>query len=106
MLGHLLLEDLLQNCLNAFPDPGLYVPFHVMLELVLRGQAPPSSLNPQLTRRYPCEGSTYPGRYVGVTAGVKRARASTKFIFRLCVRPAKGRKGERRRRDSNPRYPG
>src|SRR5215210_8080563 len=52
MLGHLLLEDLLQNCLNAFPDPGLYVAFHVMLELALRGQAPPSSLNPQLTRRY------------------------------------------------------
>src|SRR5215217_1354964 len=24
MLGHLLLEDLLQNYLNAFPDPGLY----------------------------------------------------------------------------------
>src|SRR5215212_1335131 len=53
MLGHLLLEDLLQNYLNAFPDPGLYVAFHVMLELALRGQAPPSSLNPQLTRRYP-----------------------------------------------------
>src|SRR5215204_2802530 len=52
MLGHLLLEDLLQDCLNAFPDPGLYIAFHVMLELVLRGQAPPSSLNPQLTRRY------------------------------------------------------
>jgi hypothetical protein len=32
-------------------------------------------------------------------------RASTTFIFRLCVCPAKGVKKERRRRDSNPRYP-
>ena len=62
MLGHLLLEDLLQNCLNAFPDPGLYVAFHVMLELALRGQAPPSSLNPQLTsnHRFPRRAESWP----------------------------------------------
>src|SRR5215210_4430947 len=68
MLGHLLLEDLLQDCLNAFPDPGLYVAFDVMLELVLRGQAPPSSLNPQLTRRYPAKTFKLMEEYAGESA--------------------------------------
>jgi hypothetical protein len=35
-------------------DPALYVKLHVVLELVvlLRGQVPPFSLNPQPTRHY------------------------------------------------------
>jgi hypothetical protein len=52
MLGHLLLEDLLEDGLDAFPDPGLHVPFHGFLNLFLLGQVSPSSLNLQLTRHY------------------------------------------------------
>jgi len=52
MLGHLLLEDLLKDGLDAFAHPGLHVPFHGFLELFLRGQVLTSSLNPQLTRHY------------------------------------------------------
>ena len=33
--------------------PGDHVALHVVLKLVFRGQVSPSSLNPQLTRRYP-----------------------------------------------------
>src|SRR5215210_1512424 len=54
MLGHLLPENLLQDGLHALANPGLHVQLHVVLELMLfRGQVSPSSLNPQLTRRYP-----------------------------------------------------
>src|SRR5215212_7288515 len=53
MLGHLLLENLLEDGFDAFADPGLHVPFDGLLELVvLRGQVLTSSLNPQLTRHY------------------------------------------------------
>ena len=52
MLGHLLLEDLLEDGLHAFPDPSLHVPLYGSLELLLRGQVFTSSLNPQLTRHY------------------------------------------------------
>src|SRR5215218_4388542 len=53
MLGHLLLEDLLEDGLDAFAHPGLHVPFDGLLKLFLRGQVLTSSLNPQLTRHYP-----------------------------------------------------
>jgi hypothetical protein len=53
MLGHLLLEDLLEDGLDAFADPGLHVPFDGLLEFFLWGQVLTSSLNPQLTRHYP-----------------------------------------------------
>jgi hypothetical protein len=53
VLGHFFLEHLLQNGLHALADSGLDVQLHVVLELVVfRGQVSPSSLNPQLTRRY------------------------------------------------------
>ena len=32
VLGHLLLEDLLEERLHALPDPGLHVPLHVLTE--------------------------------------------------------------------------
>jgi hypothetical protein len=38
VLGHLLLEDLLQDGLDALPYPGLHVSLHVVLEFLLRGQ--------------------------------------------------------------------
>ena len=51
VFGHLLLHDLFQHALSY---PGLHVTIDVMLELMLlRGQVPLSSLNPQLTRRHP-----------------------------------------------------
>ncbi len=53
VLGHFLLEDLLQYSLDAFPDPGLHVPFHGVFKLLLRGRAPTASFNSQTTRRYP-----------------------------------------------------
>src|SRR5215211_3561033 len=53
VLGHLLLENLFEDDLHALADSGLYVQLHVMLELVLlRGQVPPFSLNPQPIRHY------------------------------------------------------
>ena len=52
VLAHLFLENLFEDCLHALADSGLHVQFHVMLELVFRGQVSPSSLNPQLTRHY------------------------------------------------------
>jgi hypothetical protein len=52
VLGHLLLEDLLQDGFNSLADPGLHVQLHVVLELVFWGQVSPSSLNPQTTRHY------------------------------------------------------
>src|SRR5215212_3602123 len=56
-------------------------------------------------RPLPREGSALLGSCVGVKVGVKQAGASINLIRRLCVCPAKGRNEERRRRDSNPRYP-
>lgn len=53
MLGHLLLEDLLNDGLHALADPGIRVALHVVLELMFWGQVSPSPLNPQLTRHYP-----------------------------------------------------
>jgi len=35
VLGHLLLQNLFEDGLNALADSGLYAQLHVMLELVL-----------------------------------------------------------------------
>jgi hypothetical protein len=56
-------------------------------------------------RPLPCEVSTLLGSCVGVKVGVKRDRASIILIHRLCICPANEQFLERRRRDSNPRYP-
>ena len=53
MLGHLVLEHLLQDGFYALADSGFDIQLHVVLELMFRGQVSPSSLNPQLTRCYP-----------------------------------------------------
>jgi len=51
VLGHLLLEYLFEDGLDALVDSGLYVQLHVMLELMLlRGQVSPFSLE---TRNLP-----------------------------------------------------
>jgi hypothetical protein len=72
MIGQLLLEDLLQDGLHALADPGLHVALHVMLELVLlRGQVPPSSLNPQTTRHHHAKNRAEPIRNVALL--VRRA---------------------------------
>ncbi len=53
MLAHLFLENFFEDGLHASSDSGLYVQFHIVLELVLlRGQVSASSLNPQPTRHY------------------------------------------------------
>src|SRR5215210_9110995 len=38
VLGHLLLEDLLEDGLHALANPGLHVQLHVVVELMFRGQ--------------------------------------------------------------------
>ena len=55
MLGHLFFEHLLKDGLHTLTYSGLDIQLHIMLELVvlLRGQVPPFSLNPQPTRHYP-----------------------------------------------------
>jgi len=38
VLGHLLLEDFLEDGLHALANPGLHVQLHVVVELMFRGQ--------------------------------------------------------------------
>ena len=60
---------------------------------------------PYRTSDFSCEGAVLLESRVGVKDGVKWGRASITLILRLRVYPAKVRIPERRRRDSNPRYP-
>jgi hypothetical protein len=47
------LEHLFEDGFHALADSGFDIQLHVVLELMpFRGQVSPSSLNPQLTRRY------------------------------------------------------
>jgi len=38
VLGHLLLEDFLEDSLHALANPGLHVQLHVVVEFMFRGQ--------------------------------------------------------------------
>ena len=37
MFGHLFFENFLQDGLHTLPDPGFHIPFHGVLEFLLRG---------------------------------------------------------------------
>src|SRR5215204_6264965 len=47
-----LFENFLQDGLHTLPDPGFHIPFHGVLEFLLRGQVSPPHLNPQTFRCY------------------------------------------------------
>ncbi len=78
VLGHLLLEDLLEDGLRAFPDSGLHVPLHVMIEAPLRGKVPTPSLEThKLPDAIPRGVRASPGRSSGGRLWLREAVASS-----------------------------
>ncbi|MDQ3438301.1 MAG: recombinase family protein [Actinomycetota bacterium] len=85
VLGHLLLEDLLQHGLHALPYPGLHVSLHDALEFLLRGQVrllhSTHNLSDAIGR---CPGAGF--RSEGASRTL-RARPRVRLLARAVVRP-------------------